>query len=112
VALGAESGIPSTLLFASFIALAIVDMWSTRRQLQKTPHLKELASECLIIQMALMVYVVPNFFINRQNLDLMYHLVGLSVGLSALAKLRMAEARTANEDLQGGLLLTEEPVHA
>jgi len=112
IALGAESGIPSVLLFASFIALAIGDMWWTRRKLKKMPHLAELAAECLIIQMTLTVYVVPNFFINRQNLDLMYHLVGLSVGLSALARLRMAEASVEEEDLQGGLLLTEEPVTA
>jgi probable O-glycosylation ligase (exosortase A-associated) len=112
VALGAESGLPSVFLFASFIALAIIDMWWTRRHLRGKPHLAELASECLILQMALMVYVVPNFFINRQNLDLMYHLIGLSVGLSALAKLRLAETDT-EEDLPGGLLVAEEePVNA
>ncbi len=112
VALGAESGIPSVLLFASFLALAIFDMWWTRRQLKKIPRFAGLASDCLIIQMVLTVYVVPNFFINRQNLDLMYHLIGLSVGLSALAKIRMSEARTEDEDMEGGLLLTEEPVNA
>jgi probable O-glycosylation ligase (exosortase A-associated) len=113
VALAAESGVPSVMLFASFIGLAIIDMWNTRRELQKQTGFEELASECLIIQMALMVYVVPNFFINRQNLDLMYHLVGLSVGLSALAKLRIAESTTEDGPLHGGgLLLTEEPVNA
>ncbi len=112
VCLGAESGIPSALLFATFVGLAILDMWWTRRKLKKIPRLAELASYALIIQIVLCVYVVPNFFINRQNLDLMYHLIGLSVGLSALAKLRMSEASTQDENSGGGLLLTEEPVNA
>jgi len=110
VALGAESGIPATLLFASFISLAILDMWWTRRQIKNVPELAELAAECLIIQIALTVYVVPNFFINRQNLDLMYHLIGLSVGLSALAKLRLTILKRRNKDVQGGILLMQEPV--
>lgn len=110
VALAAESGIPAALLFAVFIVLAIVDMWWTRRKLKTIPELAELAAECLIIQMALTVYIVPNFFINRQNLDLMYHLVGLSVGLSALAKLRIADVGSRRNNLQGGLLLVEEPL--
>jgi putative inorganic carbon (HCO3(-)) transporter len=110
VALGAESGIPATLLFALFIALAIADMWWTRRKMRNIPELAELAAQCLIIQMTLTVYVVPNFFINRQNLDLMYHLIGLSVGLSAFAKLRIAKVTPQKENLQGGLLLIREPV--
>lgn len=110
VALAAESGIPAALLFALFIVLAIVDMWWTRRKLREIPELAELAAECLIIQMALTVYIVPNFFINRQNLDLMYHLVGLSVGVSALAQLRIADVGSRRNNLQGGLLLVEEPL--
>jgi putative inorganic carbon (HCO3(-)) transporter len=111
VALGAESGIPSVLLFASFLALAIFDMWSTRRKLRSIPRLAELASQALIIQMVLTVYVIPNFFINRQNLDLMYHLVGLSVALSALAKLRMTQEDTRDEHVPGDLLSTPGPAN-
>jgi O-antigen ligase len=110
VALAAESGIPSMLLFATFIALAIADMWRTRRRLKAFPQFAQLSSYCLIIQMVLTVYVIPNFFINRQNLDLMYHLVGLSVGLSALARLKMSEPSTM-DDHQGGMFLVEEPVN-
>jgi probable O-glycosylation ligase (exosortase A-associated) len=111
VALAAESGIPSVLLFTSFIVLAIIDMWWSRRQLMKIPGFEELASECLILQMALMVYIIPNFFINRQNLDLMYHLIGLSVALSALAKIKIMEAQPQEQGFQG-ILLTEEPANA
>jgi O-antigen ligase len=111
VALAAESGIPSAFLFVSFIAAAITDMWWTRRQLLQFPHLSELAAQCLILQLALTVYVIPNFFINRQNLDLMYHLVGLSVALSALAKHKMSETQM-DESAPGEVLLIEEPVMA
>jgi probable O-glycosylation ligase (exosortase A-associated) len=111
VALAAESGIPSTLLFASFIAAAIADMWWTRRRLRDFPHLSELSAECLILQLAITVYIIPNLFINRQNLDLMYHLVGLSVALSAVAKHKMSEIQM-EESAHGGVLLIEEPVMA
>jgi len=108
VALAAESGIPSTLLFASFIGAAIFEMWRMRRKLRQYPHLSDLSAYCLILQVVLSVYVIPNLFINRQNLDLMYHLVGLSVAVTALAKLRMAEQEPPSEPAP--LLLVEEPV--
>jgi probable O-glycosylation ligase (exosortase A-associated) len=111
IALAAESGIPSALLFASFIAAAVADMWWTRRQLRDFPHLSELAGECLILQLALTVYVIPNFFINRQNLDLMYHLIGLTVAISAVAKMKMSESHV-EVDAPGGILLIEEPALA
>lgn len=91
VALGAESGIPSCLLFIGILGYAISQMWRLRRRLQGYPGNTELWTYCLIIQMALMVYVVPNCFINRQNLDLMYHLVGISAGLALVARRRLAE---------------------
>jgi probable O-glycosylation ligase (exosortase A-associated) len=91
VALAAESGIPSMLLFASFICAAIVEMWRIRRKLLKDGRFPELAAYCLILQMVLCVYIIPNLFINRQNLDLMYHLVGLSVAVAGLARIRLLE---------------------
>jgi hypothetical protein len=99
------------LLFASFIAAAIGDMWRTRRQLRDYPQLSEVAGQCLILQVALSVYVIPNFFINRQNLDLMYHLVGLSVALSAVAKYKMSEIQV-EESASGEFLIIAEPVMA
>src|SRR5215831_18297538 len=50
VALAAESGIPSMLLFASFICAAIVEMWRIRRKLLKDGRFPELAAYCLILQ--------------------------------------------------------------
>lgn len=57
------------------------------------------------------VYVIPNLFINRQNLELMYLLVGLSVPLSAVAKYRMSEVHV-EENALGEVFLIEEPVTA
>jgi hypothetical protein len=34
------------------------------------------------VHATLLVYLVPNLFINRQDLDLMYHLIGLSSGMT------------------------------
>lgn len=90
VALGAESGIPSCLLFSAFVTSAIFRMWKLRRKLSDDPDFATLSAYCLIIQMTLMVYIIPNFFISRQNEDLMYHLVGISVGLAAVVRQRMA----------------------
>ena len=66
-------------------------MWRIRRKLLKDGRFPELAAYCLILQMVLCVYIIPNLFINRQNLDLMYHLVGLSVAVAGLARIRLLE---------------------
>jgi O-antigen ligase len=101
VALGAESGIPSCLLFIGIVGSAIGEMWWLRRRLQRSPDNVELTTYCLAIQMTLTVYIVPNLFINRQNLDMMYHLVGVSAGLAWLAKRRLAEQRLeTSEDVE------------
>lgn len=98
IALAAESGIPSMLLFVSFVTGTIVEMRRLRRKSRNIPSVRDLSYYCLTIQIALLVYLVPNFFINRQNEDLMYHLVGMSVGLSALLRARLAEAEIEPED--------------
>ncbi len=108
VALAAESGFPSFLLFVSFIGAAIFEMSRLRKALSDIPGLRRLAGLCLTIQMTLMVYIVPNMFINRQNQDLMYHLIGISVGLAALAKDKVLEP-----DPQPDLMsITAEPATA
>lgn len=99
VALAAESGIPSLLLFASFIAATIIAMWRFRRKLRSLPDATQLSYFCLTIQITLMVYLVPNFFISRQNEDLMWHLVGISSGLSALIKSRLANVEPTHEEV-------------
>lgn len=81
VALTAESGIPSCLLFIAVIFAAIVGNWLRYRRLRRDPGHRLLATYCLIVHSTLIVYIVPNLFINRQDFDLMYHLVGLSAGM-------------------------------
>lgn len=109
MALGAESGIPSALLFCGIVGGAIFEMWSVRRKLQGHAALMSLASYCLMIQMALIVYIVPNLFINRQNQDMMYHLVGISVGLAVVAKRRLAEESVKSEEAYAPELMAVQP---
>jgi putative inorganic carbon (HCO3(-)) transporter len=111
VALAAESGIPSCVLFVAILLSTIGRMWLLRRRLKKNPANEALAAYCLIIQTTLLVYIVPNFFINRQNLDLMYHLVGLSAGLALVAHRRLVEQQLdTNESLQEEAGLAFQPV--
>jgi len=84
VALSAESGIPSMLLFVSFVVGTIFRMRRLRRRTKSIESMRALSNYCLAIQMTLTVYLVPNFFISRQNEDLMWHLVGISAGLAIL----------------------------
>lgn len=93
IGLMAESGIPSMLLFIAIVGSAIGQMWKLRRRLLLYADNELLASYCLAIQLTLMVYIVPNCFINRQNQDMMYHLIGISAGLAIVAKRRLAAQR-------------------
>lgn len=99
IALAAESGIPAMLLFISFVGATIVAMWRVRRKAKNIPSMRALSYYCLIIQMTLMVYMVPNCFISRQNEDLMWHLVGISTGLSVLVKTRLENLESRDEDI-------------
>jgi len=97
VALMAESGIPSCLLFAALVLSASGACWLNWRRLRQSQDHHLLATYCLIVHATLLGYLVPNFFINRQDFDLMYHLVGLSAGMSLVVRQRLA---------------AEQPVHA
>ena len=55
-------------------------MWFRRLRYESSTH--TIATYALILHATLLVYLVPNLFINRQDLDLMYHLIGLSSGLT------------------------------
>lgn len=99
VCLAAESGIPSMLLFVSFIVGTVIAMWRYRHKLAAYPGMKELSGYCLTIQVALTLFLVPNFFISRQNEDLMWHLVGVSSGVAALVRSRLDDVEPAPDDL-------------
>jgi len=62
----------------------IFRMRRLRRRTKSIESMRALSNYCLAIQMTLTVYLVPNFFISRQNEDLMWHLVGISAGLAIL----------------------------
>lgn len=93
VALTAESGIPSCLLFVSLVLGASGACWLNWRRLRYAPETRALAAYCLIVHATLLVYLVPNLFINRQDFDLMYHLVGLSAGMSMVVRQRLSAFR-------------------
>lgn len=95
VGMAAEAGVPCLLLFLAIIGSTIARMWWLRRKLERSPGNEELATYCLIIQTAIIAYLLPNMFVNRQNLDLMYHLVGISAGLAIVVKQRLAEQAQA-----------------
>jgi probable O-glycosylation ligase (exosortase A-associated) len=86
MALMAEAGIPSCLLFAALVLSASGACWSNWRRLHHSRRHHHLATYCLIVHATLLVYLVPNFFINRQDFDLMYHLVGLSAAMTAVVR--------------------------
>lgn len=98
VCLAAESGIPSMLLFVSFIVGTIITMWRYRRKLAGYAGTRDLSGYCLTIQIALTIFLVPNFFISRQNEDLMWHLVGIASGLAALIRYRLNNVGPAPAD--------------
>lgn len=114
IALMAESGIPAMLLFLGILLSAIGQMWWLRRQLRRDESTSSMAIYCLAIQVTLMVYMVPNLFINRQNQDLMYHLVGISAGLAVVAakavRAQRAERRTSLQRFHPSI--EAEPVNA
>lgn len=93
MALMAEAGIPSCLLFAALVLGASGACWSNWRRLRYSQEHRALATYCLIVHVTLLVYLVPNFFINRQDFDLMYHLVGLSAGMSVVVRQKIKAAR-------------------
>jgi probable O-glycosylation ligase (exosortase A-associated) len=105
MALMAESGIPSCLLFAALVLSASGACWANWRRLRGDPNSHPLATYCLIVHATLLVYLVPNFFINRQDFDLMYHLVGLTAGLSMVVRHKLKAERTALS--QGSFDLTQ-----
>jgi probable O-glycosylation ligase (exosortase A-associated) len=79
-----ETGIPGCLLFLAMIFMTIGQMFWLARKAQRNPQTEHLATYCRVVAGSLMVYMVPNMFINRQDFDLMYQLVAVGAGLAAL----------------------------
>jgi probable O-glycosylation ligase (exosortase A-associated) len=96
MALMAESGVPSCLLFILIVLSASTISWLNWRRLRGDPANRTLSTYCLIVHITLLVYLVPNLFINRQDFDLMYHLVGLSAGMNLVVR-RVISERLASQ---------------
>jgi probable O-glycosylation ligase (exosortase A-associated) len=97
IALIAESGIPSCLLFLGMVLGASRRSWVNRHRIKRHPDNRKLAAYCLLLHIALLVYLVPNLFINRQDFDLMYHLVAVSAAMTVVVQRRLREQRVAQE---------------
>src|SRR4029077_9691542 len=86
-----ETGIPGCAIWVALIFTAMWRMYSLRRRVIRAPDGSQLGKYCLIIIIVLIVYMVPNMFINRQDFDLMYQLIGLSAGLAGVIERKLAE---------------------
>lgn len=95
MALMAESGVPSCVLFILIVLSASTVSWLNWRRLRGDTENRPLSTYSLIVHITLVVYLVPNLFINRQDFDLMYHLVGLSAGMNLVVRQVIAERLTS-----------------
>jgi len=68
-------------------------MYRLSRRLKNYENFLKLSQYCRTIHIALIVYLLPNFFINRQDMDLMYHLIGVAAGLGAVAESELWKLR-------------------
>jgi hypothetical protein len=56
--------------------------------------MEHLGTFCQIVFGVLVVYLVPNMFINRQDFDLMYQMIAVEAGLAILVKQTLAQLAT------------------
>jgi putative inorganic carbon (HCO3(-)) transporter len=88
-----ETGIPGCTMWLVMIASAIAEMFFLRLKAIANPETKQFSTLCQIILGVLVVYLVPNMFINRQDFDLMYQIVAVEAGLAILVRQRLAAHR-------------------
>jgi putative inorganic carbon (HCO3(-)) transporter len=81
-----ETGIPGCLLFLGMIFAAIGQMFMLRIRARARPETQNLAIFCQIVMCVLIVYLVPNMFINRQDFDLLYQMIAIEAGLAVLVQ--------------------------
>ncbi len=97
IALIAETGIPACLLFLGMVLGASRQSWVNWRRMSQHPDNRKLAAYCLLLHTTLLVYLVPNLFINRQDFDLMYHLVAVSAAMTVVVQRRLIEQRASQK---------------
>jgi probable O-glycosylation ligase (exosortase A-associated) len=89
-----ETGIPGCLIFLTMLATAIGEMFILWYRARAHPEMEHLATFCQIVFGVLVVYLVPNMFINRQDFDLMYQMIAVEAGLAILVKQTLASLAT------------------
>jgi putative inorganic carbon (hco3(-)) transporter len=100
----AETGVPGCLLFLCMIFATVGRMFLLWRRARRNEATRYLGSYCQIVMVVLIVYFVPNMFINRQDFDLMYQLIALGAALAAVTRARLV---TQHEKVQPSLESTE-----
>jgi putative inorganic carbon (HCO3(-)) transporter len=88
-----ETGIPGCFFFLAMIFATVGRMFFLWLRARRNPDTKHLATYCQIIMCTLIVYLVPNMFINRQDFDLMYQLVAIGAGLAVVTQRKLATQR-------------------
>ena len=81
-----ETGIPGCMLFLAMVLATISEMFRLWLKARGNPETQRLAVYCLIVMTCLIVYLVPNMFINRQDFDLMYQFIAVGAGLAAVTR--------------------------
>jgi hypothetical protein len=72
-------------------------MFFLRLKVQARPDTQHLTIYCQIVFGVLVVYMVPNMFINRQDFDLMYQMIAVEAGLAILVRQKLAEKKAEME---------------
>jgi len=85
-----ETGIPGCFFFLLMIFATIGRMFLLWLRARGDPENEALGTYCQIVMATLIVYLVPNMFINRQDFDLMYQLIAIGAGLSVVTQRRLA----------------------
>ncbi len=85
-----ETGIPGCVFFLAMVLATISQMFLLWRRAQRAPETEHLGTYCKIVAGSLVVYLVPNMFINRQDFDLMYQLIAVAAGLAAVTQRLLA----------------------
>jgi putative inorganic carbon (HCO3(-)) transporter len=92
-----ETGVPGCAIFLSMLVAAIGEMFFLRLKVQARPDTQHLTIYCQIVFGVLVVYMVPNMFINRQDFDLMYQMIAVEAGLAILVRQKLAEKKAEME---------------
>ena len=95
--MGAEGGIPASLLMIGLIALSYFRLWRARGILRQRAPDSHLFHYTHGLQVALIGYCVSGFFVSRQDLELLYEIIAVATTIRLLAQ--QYERAAQNHDL-------------